>query len=102
MLHPSNRAGRAEGLPLTHRTCLEAAGNLAQPQCATAPRLWVQVRRAHAGGPIVLCGQLTELQERDGEWFGVETAIGHLWATGQHVRLCSGDGRCTCETSAAR
>lgn len=61
------------------------------------PVVRVQVMRHR----VVLCGRVLELASSDrGEWFKVETAIGHFWVESRHVRLCSGDGRCACEVSA--
>ena len=85
--------------PLTHRQCT-AAGNQKAAGGANAARPWVQVRRYHPEGAYVLCGQVAELRENGAEWFKVDTSIGPVWANGQHVRLCSGDGRCTCEAPA--
>lgn len=86
----SNRLGQAEGLPLTHRAYIAASS----PGQA-APR--VQVRKYHREGPCVLCGQVRELHDSGGQWFKVDTDIGPLWVESRNVRLCSGDGRCTCE-----
>ncbi|WP_201496318.1 hypothetical protein [Rubrivivax sp. A210] len=61
----------------------------------------MQVRKHHREGPCVLCGQVRELRAGgDGQWFKVDTDIGPLWAEGRNVRLCSGDGRCTCRPAA--
>ena len=90
MKTPSNERGQAEGLPLTH-TALLSAGRTGGP----AP--WVQVRKNHHEGPYVMCGRVLELSGGRGEWFKVETALGVAWYESRNVRLCSGDGRCTCE-----
>ena len=47
----------------------------------------------------MLCGRVIELagDGTDAEWFKVETSAGPLWAQGRNLRMCSGDGRCTCE-----
>ena len=90
MQTPSIRRGQAEGLPLTHSAFIAASR-----QGETAPR--VQVRKYHPEGPCVLCAQVRELQDRNGQWFKVDTAIGQLWVESKNVRMCSGDGRCTCE-----
>lgn len=97
MLNPSQRAGQAAGLPLTHSDCMRAVTALHHQRPGLDARLRVQVRRYHPDGHAVLCGFVSDLHENDGEWFAIETAIGRLWAPGKHVRLCSGDGRCTCE-----
>ena len=90
MQTPSIRRGQAEGLSLT-LSAYFAASRSGEP----APR--VQVRKYHPEGPFVLCGQVQEVHEREGHWFKVETPIGPLWVEGRNVRLCTGDGRCTCE-----
>ena len=97
MLTAPKTAGQHPAVPLTHRQCV-AAGVQQAIGGANGARLWVQVRRYHPQGPYVLCGQVVELRENGAEWFKVDTAIGSVWADGQHLRLCSGDGRCTCET----
>ena len=80
--------------PLTHRACLAASNG----RCGTRrPATWVQVRRYDREGPYVLCGRVTELGAGDAEWFKVDTCAGCVWADGKNVRMCSGDGRCTCE-----
>ena len=86
--------------PLTHRACLTASPRSAQG-AACKGSTWVQVRRHHREGPYVLCGQLLELHSGESEWFKVETMDGAVWADGKNVRMCSGDGRCTCESRGA-
>lgn len=90
MQTPSKRRGQAAGLPLTHSAYIAASMH-----CKTAPR--VQVRKHHPEGPVVLCAVVLELHDREGEWFKVNTQIGPLWVEPRNVRMCSGDGRCTCE-----
>ncbi len=68
----------------------------------SGPRPWVQLLRRQRGESLVLCGQVAELNIHTGEWFKVETTLGVLWARGQDLRLCSGDGRCTCEDETQR
>lgn len=60
-------------------------------------KLRVQVRIK--GG--VICGQVEQLGEwaEAGEWFRVATPVGSRWVESRNVRLCSGDGRCTCEVA---
>jgi len=87
---PSIRRGQAEGLPLTHCAYI-AASKSGEP----APR--VQVRKYHPEGPYVLCAEVIQLLDYNGERFKLNTPIGPLYADGRNVRLCSGDGRCTCE-----
>lgn len=87
---PSIRRGQAEGLPLTHAAYF-AASSCGEP----APR--VQVRKSYPDGPCVFCAEVRELHDRNGQWFKLDTIVGTLWAECRNVRLCSGDGRCTCE-----
>ncbi len=90
------------GRPLTHRDCLAGMPQATGRAACAAP--WVQVRRFHPAGAFVLCGQVIELSnhgDNGAEWFKVETCIGPLWAQGKNLRMCSGDGRCTCEGGAA-
>lgn len=96
MLTGPTTAGQHPPLPLTHRQCI-AAGSQQAPGCANSARPWVQVQRYHPKGAFVLCGQVVELRENGTEWFKVDTCMGPVWADGAHLRLCSGDGRCTCE-----
>ena len=91
--------GQHRAVPLTHRQCI-AAGSQQAPGCAKSARPWVQVQRYHPKGSFVLCGQVVELRENGAEWFKVETSMGPVWADGAHLRLCSGDKRCTCEPAA--
>lgn len=93
MQNPSRHEGRAGGLPLTHQAYSVACS-------ARRPKPWVQVRRRVQGTAVVLCGQVAELNANEGEWFKVETWIGPVWAESRNVRMCSGDGRCTCEAMA--
>lgn len=82
-----------------------ARGSLTHRDCMTAPhgaRLWVQVQRYNRDGPFVLCGQVLDLADNGVELFKVATPIGEVWAQGRNVRMCSGDGRCTCEAPAAQ
>lgn len=85
----------AMGRPLTHRDCL---AGMPQPAArAERPGPWVQLRRYHPDGAVVLCGQVVELRDDGAEWFKVNTGAGPMWAQGKALRMCSGDGRCTCE-----
>lgn len=96
MLTTPSATGQADGRPITHRDCLDAGRQMAPGQAAP-PRPWVQVRKYHREGAYVLCGQVAELSGNDAEWFKVETCAGPVWAEGRNLRMCSGDGRCTCE-----
>ncbi|MDP9123060.1 MAG: hypothetical protein M3N82_00395 [Pseudomonadota bacterium] len=59
-------------------------------------RVFVQVRKQGA----TLCGQVLQCDHFDsGEFFKVATQAGAQWCAARHTRLCSGDGRCTCEAS---
>lgn len=101
MLNDQTGNSRHENRPLTHRDCF-AAGRQAPAGGANAGRPWVQVRRYHPEGAFVLCGQVIELSEDGAEWFKVATIAGQVWARGQSLRMCSGDGRCTCEAEPPR
>ncbi|MDT8997767.1 hypothetical protein RQP53_00595 [Paucibacter sp. APW11] len=59
----------------------------------------VQIRRKG----VTLCGTVAEMVEQfdqsaRGEWFKVDCDLGRVWVESRNVRLCSGDGRCTCES----
>lgn len=82
--------------PLTHGACLDAMRHVSEGHGAPA-KTWVQVRRYDKAGPYALCGRLITLRVGDKDWFKVETEIDTAWVDGRNVRLCSGDGRCTCE-----
>lgn len=97
MLTDQTHQERPQDRPLTIRDCFATCGP--KGACNGAARqLWVQVRRHHREGPYMLCGQLVELSDNNGtEWFKVNTDLGTVWAEGRNVRMCSGDGRCSCE-----
>lgn len=100
MLKSPHPSGPDQSCPLTHAGYLGACVALSRvvPGCAlrdASPR--VQVRIRSRGESVVLCGQVVELNAGDEEWFRVETDIGPVWAQPRNLRLCSGDGRCTCE-----
>ena len=90
-----------DGRPLTHVTYMEACRQLATRHGAPL-RPWIQVRKRFGGDPLVLCGQVIEIDagRESGEWFKADTELGPLWVESRHVRLCSGDGRCSCEADA--
>ena len=98
MLTAPPTTGQHRAVPLTHRQCITAGSQQAAGGANSAPP-WVQVQRYHPKGCYVLCGQVVELRENGAEWFKVDTCMGPVWADGAHLRLCSGDGRCTCEGS---
>lgn len=100
MLTTTAQRSDAASRPLTHRECLVTGQQMAAGR-ADAGAPWVQVLRYHREGSYVLCGQVVELGSGDAEWFKVDTTDGPLWAMGRNVRLCSGDGRCTCEPAPA-
>ena len=88
--------------PFTHRDCIAASRRTADAAAPPPAGPWVQVRRYTRGGPYVLCGKVIELDSHSGEWFKVATdADGAVWTQGRNLRLCSGDGRCTCEPDQA-
>jgi len=98
MLNTINDTTTAQSRPLTHSTYI-AAYPTERPGVRQPARPWVQVRKRYAGERVVLCGQVNRLTNGDGgkELFEVGTGLGPVWAEGQNVRLCSGDGRCACE-----
>lgn len=101
MLSDDQAHSSAHTRPLTHRQCI-AATEMQMGQSRRA--VWVQVRqwvRGAQGVSLALCGRVRELRASDGEWFKVDTFDGPVWAESRNVRLCSGDGRCVCEASAA-
>lgn len=100
MLSTPTGTSRPEARPLTHRDCLTAGRNAPSGGTGTG-RPWVQVRRHHPGGAYVLCGQVTALRDDGAELFKVDTSTGPVWAQGRSLRMCSGDGRCTCEANPA-
>jgi hypothetical protein len=98
MLRASTDTGSAHSRAATHGDVLAVCPK--RPDGTPQPgATWVQVRKHYPGGPLVLCGTVAELvTTSDGrELFKVATQLGPLWAEGRNVRLCSGDGRCTCE-----
>lgn len=86
--------------PLTHEAYSRHCTTVAVRE-RRVPVVHVQIRRRGA----TLCGQVVELGEfaSDGQWFKVNTPdLGDVWAEHRQVRLCSGDGRCTCDEGQAR
>lgn len=85
--------------PLTHRAY---TGHFVSQSLATGrtPIVHVQIRRRG----VTLCGTVAEIVEQFDEdrreWFKVDCALGRVWAESKNVRLCSGDGRCSCEEAA--
>jgi hypothetical protein len=98
MLKTTSDTGAAHQRAATHRAVLSLGPK--RPDGTPQPgATWVQVRKLYPGGPLVSCGTVAELTTAaDGrELFKVTTPHGTVWAEGRNVRLCSGDGRCTCE-----
>lgn len=87
----------ADNKPVTHAAYMQACQQRAL--LGTAARPWVQVQKRFGAHRLVLCGQVVELDAGSdtGEWFKVKTDQGPLWIESRNVRMCSGDGRCTCE-----
>lgn len=60
------------------------------------PIVHVQIKRkgtTHCG----TVAQIVELFNSDGrEWFKVDCDLGRVWVEHRNVRLCSGDGYCSC------
>lgn len=85
--------------PLTHRA-YTAHVVTAALQRAVVPIVHVQLRRKGA----VLCGTVAEMvedfNESGQEWFKVDCPLGRVWVESKNLRLCSGDGRCSCEAGA--
>ena len=86
-----------EDKPVSHLAYMSACQQRAALGVAARP--WVQVRKKFGDCRLVLCGQVIELDagSSSGEWFKVSTNQGALWIESRNVRMCSGDGRCTCE-----
>jgi len=98
MLNTQTDSGRAQSRALTHQGYLTACRK--RPNGTPQPgATWVQVRKRYPGGPLVSCGTVAELVHTDDgrELFKVTTQHGDVCVEGRNVRLCSGDGRCTCE-----
>lgn len=91
----TGNTGATMGRAVTHRDVLAGTQQAAGHTSTSGPR--VQLRRYHPDGAMVLCGQVVELREDGTEWFKVDTSAGPFWALGKNLRMCSGDGRCTCE-----
>lgn len=96
MINAQNQQHGAHGGPLTHRAY---TGHFVTQALDTGrtPVVHVQIRRKG----VTLCGTVAEMVERFDEdrreWFKVDCALGRVWAESKNVRLCSGDGKCTCE-----
>lgn len=59
--------------------------------------VFVQCRKRGA----VLCGRLLRaVTAGENEFVEVRTQIADLWVTAANTRVCSGDGRCSCEDGA--
>jgi hypothetical protein len=59
-------------------------------------KVFVQFRRQG----VTRCGQVVRCEDFEGgEFFKVATDRGEEWARASSTRLCSGDGRCTCEAA---
>lgn len=84
------------GATLTHFSYSLHCSRIALERQEVA-RVFVQFRRA--GG--VCCGQVKKCREVDGrEFFLIASEEqGDVWRPCNQTRLCSGDGRCSCEVS---
>lgn len=59
-------------------------------------KVFVQFRRQG----VTRCGQVDCCEDIEGvEYFRLVTERGREWTRCSAARLCSGDGRCTCETA---
>lgn len=104
MINATDSAALVHDGPLTHRayTAFSVCKAL---QTGRTPLVHVQLRRKG----VTLCGQVAEMVEnfdqvgqanRAGqEWFKVDCALGRVWVESRNLRLCSGDGRCSCEVA---
>jgi hypothetical protein len=96
MISAHNTTERVQPGPLTHRAY---TGHYVSQALETGrtPVVHVQIRRRG----VVLCGtvaEMVDLFDQSGrEWFKVDCQLGRVWVESRNVRLCSGDGRCTCE-----
>lgn len=84
-------------VPLTHRAYTGHFVTRALESGKT-PVVHVQVRKKGE----TLCGIVLAIPDYsdNGEFFQVQTQLGVIWVESRNVRLCSGDGRCSCEVSA--
>lgn len=93
----NSREGATSG-PLTHRAYTGHFVTRALEMRST-PVVHVQIRRQG----VTLCATVAEIVEQFGsdskEWFKVDCQLGRVWVESKNVRLCSGDGRCTCEAA---
>lgn len=101
MKNASKDDAPAQARPLTHAMYLAAATPRARASRG-ADRPWVQVQKRTREAARVLCGQVRELSAKNGDWFKVDTDDGPHWAESRSVRLCSGDGLCTCDEREAQ
>lgn len=84
--------------PMTHRVYTSVV--VCQALSGASPCVHVQFRRQG----VTFCGRVAEMVEdfnQSGkEWFKVDSEqLGRVWVESKHLRVCSGDGRCTCEAS---
>lgn len=82
--------------PLNIGTCMEVAQALRQAH-GRRVQPHVQIRIYDKSGPVTLCGRLVEVAEGEAARFKVDTDLGAYWVQGRNARMCSGDGRCSCE-----
>ena len=102
MTAASGRKAVVPGGPVNHSAYLLAVQK-AVNAVGRGARPWVQVRKRMGGEQVVLCGQVAAVDAGpdSGEWFKVQTDLGTLWIESRNMRMCSGDGRCTCEADHA-
>ena len=83
------------GATLTHFSFSMHCSRVALERQEVA-KVFVQFRRQG----VVRCGQVVACEDFEGaEFFKVATERGQEWARCTSTRLCSGDGRCTCEVA---
>jgi len=91
-------ADSAHAVPLSHEAYLQACqARTSQTGCSGLPR--VQVQKRFNGRPETLCARVLQIKAGESDWFQVDTSIGSMWAESRNVRLCSGDGRCACDSA---
>jgi len=85
----------AVGSPLSHYAYSVYCSRVALERQEVA-KVFVQFRRKG----VTRCGQVIRCEDFDAvEFFKIATDRGEEWARCSATRLCSGDGRCTCEAA---
>ena len=93
------QAATESGQPLTLAGYISAALRLRGQADDWVP-VHVQVRKQGVTSCATVLDALEGI-DGGGSFFWVESDhFGRVWCNGGQVRLCSGDGRCTCEAAA--